>query len=260
MQAYSIFIGMAMSFLLLACGRPEAVNTMEEIKSENEEVNLFSPKKADSSLYGVYRGILPCKDCGSVQYKLTLFEDNSYEMLELSQADLKEVKRYKGKFNYEAENNRILIKQADLKLHFDVRPNQLFLLNEDGQAMQLEVSESPYLNKGDLKLGSAIWQLISLEGELISESLPEFAWLRFRPDGSMSYTGGCNQCRASYAIKIPQEIYIKGGACTKKMCSFKHYDEQMSRLLNQSTQFQIEGNELIFSDKGKELIRFESSF
>lgn len=254
----SVFV---IAVLLIACGRPEAVNTMEEMNQSVEGVPLPGPSLIDSNLYGTYRGVLPCADCEGVQYKLSLSSDDQFELKEYHADHSCEECTHRGNFNFDKERKRLRLPLDGKQMRFQFKDEFLFLLDEGGEPVVGEISESTFLSKSPLNFISAIWSLDSIAGNMVADSLQKRTHLRFLPDNNFTYTGGCNECRGNYQSMIDGEIGLRSGACTKVACPpNSHLDDQMNRYLRGSKRYQIRGQHLIFFEGDQKVLVFETPF
>lgn len=259
LKLYSALNFILFSFLIIGCGRPSAVNTMEGMNTSPESHSIINPTKADSSLFGTYRGVIPCDDCGQTQVKLTLLEDDSYELQRLHLNDLKKICTDKGDFKYIADKKMIRLVMEGEDMRLSTEEDYLQLIDKDGEKVITSVSESPYLYKSELGLGLAFWKVISIYEQKTPKNLSDKSYLQFRADETVSYSGGCNSCRGSYKTLIENEIMFRVGPCTKMMCQ-EDLDEELYKYLPLVNEYEIKGNQLILSDKGKHLMIFESAF
>ncbi len=96
-------------------------------------------------MYGVYLGTIPGADC-SILVKLTLNEDNSYEMLQTYQKD--EDHEFLDKGTYSVEDNIITLNNCDdvLPRYFSFDGMQLDMLTGDKEKVTGELADHYRLN------------------------------------------------------------------------------------------------------------------
>ena len=245
---------------IFSCGRPSTVNTKEGMETSVKSVPLPRASKPDSALYGTYRGVLPCKGCQSRQIKLTFNFDDTYEIEEIRQNKMSDIIKHIGPFKYYGDSKVIKVPLPDEDLMFEAGENILYFLDEEGNRLQTQVSETPYLFKTELSLNLAIWQIEKVGNYVVPEELKNNSFLRFTADGGISYSGGCNICRCSYFGASQGSIVIKnGGICTKKYCE-THFDDSLSIYLPQSNKYEIKDQMLQLSNKGEHTILLRSAF
>jgi len=245
-------------FLFLACGRPDAVNTREDINESAEGVPIFTPEQADSSLFGTYRGVLAAED-GATLTKLRLLVDNSFILQEQCTTEPNRICEHQGQFKYDHKKKSIRYSVDNRSYHFSIEGNLLHRLDEAGKKVQSPVDQTPYLVKSDLQLGNTVWQFEKVGDSLLPKKLQREGYLRFLPDGSVAYKLSCNSCRAKWNTVVEGEIQIKPLGCTKIYCP-NPYEDKLNRLLPQIQGYQIEGNTLQLSDKNTVLVTLKSPF
>lgn len=223
-----------------------------------EGVPLFMPNKADSSLYGVYRGILPDEN-GNVLNKLSLYEDDSFFLQQMCEQKSNMICEYRGKFKYDKDSKSIRFKAAGDIYRFSIEDDLLHLIDDKGNKLQLSVDQTPYLTKSTIQLGNTLWQFERINDSLLSEDLQENSYIHFRPDGSLNYNLSCNNCRGSWDVKVKGEIMLKGGICTKMACNHP-FEDLFNRLIREIRLFQIKGDRLILSTKSKTVAVLKSPF
>jgi heat shock protein HslJ len=244
--------------LLLSCGRPDAVNTREEMNESVEGVPFFIPDQADSSLYGVYRGVL-AGESGDVLNKLSLYEDNSFFLQQMCEQNSKMKCEYRGKFKYDHDNKSIRFKVDGEVYRFRIEEDLLHLTDKKGNKLQFPVDQTPYLTKSGIQLTNTLWQFESINDSLLSEEIQDNSLMRFHPDGSLYYNLSCNSCRGGWDAQVKGEITLKGGICTKMACVHP-YEDQFNQLIRAIRSFQIKGDRLILSTKSKTVAVLKSPF
>jgi len=246
------------SILTIACGRPDAVNTREEINESVEGVPIFQPSQPDSSLFGSYRGVL-AEEEGESQMKLSLYEDNSFFLQKRCLSEAAMICEYRGDFKYDKDSQSIRFSVDGKVYRFSIGENLLYLLDKDGKRVQVTIDKTSFLGKSELSLGNTIWQFEKIGDSSLEEQLKRSSYLRFLSDGSLVYNINCNDCRAQWQILVEGELVIRGGVCTKKMCDHPH-EAAFNKMLSSIMIYEIEGNKLILKDKTKVLAILSTPF
>lgn len=116
-------------------------------KSDGEVSNttLKDVASKDALMYGVYLGTIPGADC-SILVKLTLNEDNSYEMLQTYQKD--EDHEFLDNGTYTVEGNIITLNNCEdgLPRYFSFDGMQLDMLTGEKEKVTGELAEHYRLN------------------------------------------------------------------------------------------------------------------
>lgn len=243
-----------MAFLLSYCGRPDAVNTMEEIEAERGAVPLPLPGQLDSSSYGTYRGVLPCEQCGAKQVELSLHFDDTYTYKEIHLDEIEKICTHSGEIKYYEEKKMIRLPKEGDDIQFELLENSLHLLDNSNQKVVTEVSQSPFLYKSQLDLQMAIWIVGKIGGEKFPKEVYMKTHMQFNPDGSYTYTGGCNRCKGIYKTISGEDIYIKPAACTKKLCEGEDIDQAIGNALKEAAKYKVERRNLVISNRKGEVI------
>jgi len=249
-------LAVVLIFHLVACGRPDAVNTKEEINESVEGFPLFYPDQADSSLFNDYRGVLPFEN-GSRAVHLTLFTDNSFRWKEQCATKMAKVCEYKGRFKYDKDRNTLSFQIEGREVSFSIEEDQLYLLDADGKRPLVKIDQSAYLSRSALELGNTVWQLVQINDTQLEERIRLQSALRFHPDGSITYRIACNQCRGSWASMSKGEVNLKGGQCTKMKCSHP-YEEEFNKAIRSVRFYEIGDDQLLLTNGSDLQIRLKT--
>jgi len=232
---------------------------MESMNTSPEGIPLPMPTQLDSNQFGVYRGVLPCEDCGSKQVRLELFVDDTYELIEVHRDNPDKVCKHMGSLKYDEFECQIRLPMEGKDPRFEFLDDQLILLDSKGNRTVTEVSQTPFLFKIAPSLQLALWRITKVEGDSLGSDRSNQSIVEFKADGQVTYSGGCNQCMAKYKSVAEGEIYIKVGACTKMLCPGEDWDLKVSNAFRKSTNYSLNNGILIFKNsKGEALIQLES--
>lgn len=116
-------------------------------------------------------------------------------------------------------------------------------------------------NAPKYELTDGEWMLISWNDEGGEEMMVTANRPTMKFDAEMKVHGfaGCNQFNGRYEV-TGQTIKIDMGAMTMKMCMDMTTENHMVMLMPNVVHFEIEGNQLILSNKdNKELFRFDNT-
>ena len=117
---------------------------------------IFKPKTQQEATHssrlsidwaGVYTGILPCADCEGIKVKLTLNNDETYELsyLYLGKDDMPVV--FSGTFTWNDAGSVICLPRENFPTYYKVCEKQLFMLDIFGERITGDLADMYTLTK-----------------------------------------------------------------------------------------------------------------
>lgn len=130
------------SLATVSCDKTKNQNINKDVVDTEQSVESETPID-ESSVFGVYFGVLPCASCPGIETTITLNEDGTYERVEnyLENEDADDSS--KGEIVW--IDNKTKISLGDYT--YMVKENQLIMLNSDGELPKGELAEAYVLNK-----------------------------------------------------------------------------------------------------------------
>jgi len=210
---------------------------------------------------GSYYGVLPCADCEGIETELHLIADENnldsgqYERLShyLGKEDGRFFKQ-SGTFQWQASGRNIeLINNGDIESTWQVRENALQMLDQEGDAIQSELSAAYRLEKiqpqAQLtgKMQPHSWVFLTLNSETINSSIP--AHIQFNAEEErVSGFATCNRLLGRYEA-TNRALTFSRMAMTRKACQGNIWEAQINQALQQTRFYRIENQVLYLYDK-----------
>tara|TARA_R100001143_G_scaffold63604_1_gene73779 strand:- start:39474 stop:40160 length:687 start_codon:yes stop_codon:yes gene_type:complete len=194
---------------------------------------------------GTYHGVVPCADCEGVETKISLSDDQSYQIERIYLGRSDQVFLNEGTFTWSDDGSRIELNNVDPSHApgtYQVGENRLFQLDMNGNRIDGDLAERYVLTKVFDNLSGLNWKLIELEGGRIhknSETL-RTPILQFISDGNrISGNGGCNQFNGNYEIKSDNGISFDDIASTKMACDQMEIENKFFNALEEANTYTL---------------------
>lgn len=130
-------------------------------KSANEISKDF--KSVNTNYIGTWIGELPCADCESISYRLTINDDNTFTESSMYRGKSNEKFIKKGKWEIISQNI-LKTKADDFEKMFLYADGKLTVLNKDGNEIKSSFEDKYVLTKEEKIIFSAIQQKLLEEG------------------------------------------------------------------------------------------------
>lgn len=130
-------------------GEKGEIYTLEESIDKNSRVPDHHNSRTSLDWAGVYEGTTPCADCEGIKTKLTLADDETFE---LSQAYLgkpgKDIRfKENGKFTWDEAGSSITLTTPSHVIKFKVGENEVTMLDMSGNVVSGELANFYVLKK-----------------------------------------------------------------------------------------------------------------
>ncbi|MDX3775083.1 copper resistance protein NlpE N-terminal domain-containing protein [Chromatiaceae bacterium AAb-1] len=242
-------------WLLLACEPSQQAGTAFADRMADTEHN--SRNVLDWA--GQYEGILPCADCEGIRTRLTLYEDERYQLQTEYLGELPDQFQESGSFVWNNAGTIIRLQGdgSSGNRQFQVGENRLRHLDQEGNPITGALAEHYILNKiqslaEDSSSSAALlaenrWQLTELMGAVIPPDTGIF--LRFNPDNTVHGFAGCNQLAGNYQLDGLQ-LSLQQVVTTRKACMAATPETEFLNVLAQIDNYTISHGQLTLN-KGK---------
>ena len=103
--------------------------------------------------------------------------------------------------------------------------------------------------KNNLSLEGREWHLVRMMNHELQISAEQFT-VTFTADGEFAGMGACNRIFGKYTISDKREMTFSGIASTKRMCPDAELEAAFSKILSQTTHYEIDGDMLLLLSNG----------
>jgi heat shock protein HslJ len=196
---------------------------------------------------GVYKGIIPCADCGGIETVLTLLKDQTYTRTLTYVGKEGRPRCDKGTFDWDISGSVIILKAEDGTVqHYQVGENILFHLDREGKRVTGDLRDKYVLKKNlnDPGLEGKKWILTELMGQKIGAGqTAKQAFLIFNPESSTYHgNGSCNNLYGSYELKEGNRIIIGETVATRMACPDMELERLFFEVLEKTDNYSITGS------------------
>ena len=194
---------------------------------------------------GIYKGTLPCADCGGIQTQLTLMEDGGFERQTTYLGKDEKTQFEKGKFTWNDAGSTVTLAFEDGETQqYQVGENRLFHLDQEGNRITGDLADNYTLikNKIDPMLENKKWVLTELMGrEITFEDENRQAFLTFdSASGRVAGHDSCNRLTGSYELQEGNRISFGSGmASTMMACPDMEISNGFNEVLNKVDNYTI---------------------
>ena len=103
--------------------------------------------------------------------------------------------------------------------------------------------------KNNLSLEGREWHLVRMMNHDLKISSEQFVFT-FAPDGTFSGVGVCNRIFGNYTTTEKRGMAFSDMASTKRMCPDAELEAAFSKILSQTTHYEIDGDMLLLLSNG----------
>ncbi len=211
---------------------------------------------------GVYKGTLPCADCGGIQTTLSLNPDQSFELTETYQdVEGDSIFKRKGFFKWNDNGKSIVLEGSPdpAANQYMIAEEKLLKLDRNGKRIEGDLADMFILAKKKEaveieNIEGIQWVLITMNGQNIEEENagPKDIYLMLRRSENRFYgSGGCNSINGMYAQAKTNHISFTNIASTKMACTKMELEYQFLKMLKEVNNYQLKGDTLVLK-KNKE--------
>lgn len=239
------FLPLLVSLVLAAC----AVQTTQQLPQD---------------WIGTWRTTLPCADCAGIETALTLKSDRSYE-LSNTYIDHPPAFVTTGKFDWNKENNSILLRDADGQ-RYQLEAGKLYLLGRDGKRVTGALAQHYILTReavsdSNTTMKSSIteqrWLLVELMGEPIPSGEQQPYIFLEAENQHMHGFGGCNRLSGGYQLTAPDRVQFPQVAATMMACAQgMQLEQRFFKALENSDSYTLTSSTLVLKRAAEPLARF----
>lgn len=216
-------------------------------------------KTVDNSFVwsGVYKGTLPCADCGGIQTTLLLNPDKSFELTEIYQdVEGDSIFKHEGIFTWNDDGRSIVLEGSPdpAANQYRAAKGKLLKLDRNGKCINSSLSNMYVLIKkketASIKqIDDIQWKLITFNGQKISkrDTDPKQIYIRLAEKENRFYgNGGCNSVNGTYLHSKPNHIKFSNIASTKMACANMAIEKQYFKMLKEVNNYQLKSDTLVF--------------
>ena len=244
------------TLILSSCGadQDQVVDEMNAVQKDSTltEAPVVDAHTSQNSLdwEGNYSGTLPCADCEGIETKITLKNDQEYEVVQsyLGKEDSAIVSA--GKFKWVDDGASIELPESKVK--YKVVENGLKLLNLRGEVIDSDMEAKYLLVKREIKLEGAKWELVEFMGQEVTDSMTKtFPNLTFDAEKERAYgSASCNTFSSHYTSDGQFKLSFNQTISSKKACLDANIEKEFLQMLAKVDNFVITDDYLALS-KGK---------
>lgn len=103
--------------------------------------------------------------------------------------------------------------------------------------------------KNNLSLQGREWHLVRMMNHDLNITTEQFVFT-FAADGTFSGIGACNRIFGQYTIDAKRTMMFSNLASTKMMCPDSELEGEFSKILGQTTHYEIDGDMLLLLSNG----------
>jgi heat shock protein HslJ len=245
----ALFLLLSISFNCNKKNKEQKTSNESEVEalgvSTMSETVVESAHNSNNSLdwEGVYQGVLPCADCDGIKTRITLKNDNSYNMITEYLGKSDGGTYDSGLFIWDASGEVISIGSDEKKRQYKVSENILLHLDNDGNQITGDLADKYKLmkNYSDLKLENKKWLLTELMGQEVKPSEgSKISFVMFNAKEAMvSGNNGCNLFSGGYSIESGNRIKIGNMMNTMMACDNMDQASQFMGVLQKADNYTV---------------------
>ncbi len=103
--------------------------------------------------------------------------------------------------------------------------------------------------KNNLSLQGREWHLVRMMNHDLQITPEQFVFT-FSPDGIFAGLGACNRIFGKYSLGEKRAMHFSNIASTKMMCREAELETAFSKILNQTTHYEVDGDMLMLLSNG----------
>ena len=139
---YAITIIAVLSLSLASCQHKSCSKAQE-----NQQVETIHNSRNSLDWAGVYTGVIPCADCEGINVRITLNNDETYQISYQYLGKNDTPYLFSGHFTWDDAGNTIILDNKDLPFHYKVGEGNLIQLDMDGNPITGEFADNYVLIK-----------------------------------------------------------------------------------------------------------------
>lgn len=202
---------------------------------------------------GVYRGTLPCADCGGIQTEITLNQDQSYLFVSKYLGKGNESTKVHGSFQWDETGDKITLQNLDVPNRYVVEENVLIKLDMNDKRISGDLSENYKLQKVSENniITERTWRLVVLKEKAITPNQNQKApyFILNSVGGTITGYSGCNSFNGTYTIE-GNRIKFSKMISTMMACMDIPYEHEFLGIFETTDNYIIKGDTLTMN-KGK---------
>lgn len=222
----------------------------------NKQSGFSAVKKTNKQLLdwtGVYTGLMPCDKCDGIEFTITLYNNNKYDLLITYLNEKNSSNLYSGNFSWGLEGDKIYINNPDKskdKFVFIVSKDKLTQIDASGKSIPSDFPNDYELLKVKSKIVEKKWQLIELGKDTIKiEDYKSIPFISFKAAGlKVNGSSGCNTFTGTYEESEGNKIRFSKMATSLKYCVNMKIEEKFFKVFERVNNFQLKYDTLILRD------------
>tara|TARA_B100000508_G_C11421144_1_gene258411 strand:+ start:129 stop:968 length:840 start_codon:yes stop_codon:yes gene_type:complete len=238
---------LSLSFILIQC---KSKSPLTELTEPAPRLDAHNSRNS-LDWFGMYSGILPCKDCMGKRTIIHLKEGLETEVTTIDLGEKMNMGNFVTDFSWDNDGNRIsFTDQKNITHYFKVEENRLVF---DGNSPdEAYATQNKFvLKKGGDRLLNRLWTADEIMGqskrnnveeeptEMLEENQSLFQYLLLRTDGTFIASGGCNLLQGKYKLMEKNKLNFSNISMTEKACENAHLDNALVSALEQTEVFLV---------------------
>ena len=232
-----------LSMFVFNCKTPKGSINAKSLPVDNSKTSL--------DWDGIYRGVLPCTDCGGIKTTLTVSKNLSYRLKLKYLGKEESDTEYNGRFSWNTEGNTITLDNAGtMPVKYWVGENTLTQLDKNGNKITGELSARYILSKSAYAIVEKYWKLTELYGKPVNvdSTFKKEPHIIFKDENGMfNGHGGCNSISGRYELPGLNKIRITSGISSLMACSNMKLEKDFLKALTTADNFTIAGDMLVLN-------------
>jgi copper homeostasis protein (lipoprotein) len=200
---------------------------------------------------GIYRGVMPCADCGGIRTTIELNKDMTYTIKFKYIGKPDSVTERTGNFEWIDKGNTIILRDpqnSNRTISYHVGEDLLQLIDANGNAVKGKTPDSYTLSKANYAILDRYWKLTELNGQsIVSDSgfnrQPQIIFKE--NDNRIIGNGGCNDISGTFEIGNADHIAFSNMVSTRMSCPNSSLETKFLKVLNKVDNYFANEDELV---------------
>ncbi len=236
------------------------------VAQEGEQGDDGDSSEVSVDWHGVYHGLLPCADCEGVDTILILRPDHTYTLITRMLGDKVVTEEESGSFAWTSGGGSILLNDAGSGPSlYKVGENQVFQLDENGQAVAGPLAESYVLRKVAAvptpTLEGTRWVLVELDSKPVGAPAAggDRPYFVLNAEGGIGGYAGCNSFGGKYEAKSEGQFDLSELISTMRACPELPTEAAFLKMLEETDSYQRVGTSLFLYTEGTLVARLRAA-
>jgi heat shock protein HslJ/uncharacterized lipoprotein NlpE involved in copper resistance len=240
-----------------------ACKTKNAVKPETNTIATGDNSSISVDWAGTYMGTVPCADCQGILTRITLKEDNTYNLQIEYVGKGSPAENFEGTFQWDDAGNTVTLgglKERSMPSAYMIGENKLIQLDMEGKEITGGLASKYVLAKIDESFVDKKWKLFELKDVDLSTKKSGPAtevFITFQLNGNRVHgNSGCNNFTGTYQTGPGAVLYLSQMVSTRKMCFDMTVEDQMSKLFQLIDNYSLQADTLSLKQRDTVLARF----